>query len=80
MFRNEKLDFVDIITHPATHAQFVYLAAKYKVPVICQKPMAPDYETCKAMVSVCRDGGVPFMIHENFRWQPANRGVRQILD
>lgn len=80
MFQNEEFDFVDIITHPATHAQYVYLAAKYKVPVICQKPMAFNYETCKAMVAACKDSGVPFLIHENFRCQLPNRGVKQILD
>ena len=80
MLINEKLDFVDIITHTSTHAGYVYLAAKYKLPVICQKPMALDYETCKSMVQACMDHGVPFMIHENFRWQLPKRGVKQILD
>jgi predicted dehydrogenase len=32
---------VDIITSPETHARFVGLIAQRRVPVICQKPMAP---------------------------------------
>jgi predicted dehydrogenase len=80
LFRNEKLDFVDIITEVPAHASLVKLAAKYKVPVICQKPMAADFATCEAMVAVCREAGVPFSIHENFRWQAPMRALKAVLD
>jgi D-apiose dehydrogenase len=80
LFRNEELDFVDIITEVPAHAPLVQLAAKYKVPVICQKPMAGDYTTCQAMVAACHEAGVPFMIHENFRWQTPMRALKEVLD
>jgi D-apiose dehydrogenase len=80
MFQKEKLDFVDIITYPSAHLQSVLLAAKYKVPVICQKPIAFDLESCLAMQKACKDAGIPFYIHENYRWQQPKRGVREILD
>ena len=64
-----KPDFIDIITDVGTHAPFVRLAAERKVPVICQKPMAPDLSTAEGMVKTCRSAGVPFWIHENWRWQ-----------
>ena len=78
--KNEKLDFVDIITDVSTHKKFVMLAAKYKVPVICQKPMAEDYQTAKKMVEVCKEARVPLMIHENWRWQTPIRALKQKLD
>jgi predicted dehydrogenase len=80
LLRNEQLDFIDIITEIDAHADLVYLAAKYKVPVICQKPMAPDLETAERMVAACRDAGIPFFIHENFRWQSPIRAVKEALD
>jgi predicted dehydrogenase len=80
MFQREKLDFVEVITEVPGHAPLVLLAAKYKIPVICQKPMAADYETCQMMVQACREAGIPFMVHENFRWQTPMRAVKQILD
>ena len=80
MFQQEKLDFVEVITEVPGHAPLVLMAAKYKVPVICQKPMAADYETCQKMVQACRDAGIPFMIHENFRWQTPMRAVKKLLD
>ena len=79
LLRQEKLDFIDIITEIDAHALFVNLAAKYKVPVICQKPMAPDLATAESMVNNCREAGVPFFIHENFRWQTPIRAVKKAL-
>lgn len=80
MFQTEALDFVDIIAGVSAHAPLVSLAAQSKVPVICQKPMAPDYATCERMVQTCRQAGIPFLIHENFRWQPPMRAIKDFLD
>ena len=80
LMKNEELDFIDIITDVDTHAQFTALGAKYGVDVICQKPMAPDFETAKEMMEVCRKAGVRYYVHENYRWQPQFRRVKQILD
>jgi predicted dehydrogenase len=79
LFRREKLDFADIITDVGTHSDFVRLAARHGVPVICQKPMAPDYRTARHMVETCRKAGVPFSIHENWRWQRPIREVAKAL-
>jgi predicted dehydrogenase len=79
LLRNEKLDFVDIITEIDAHAPFVKLAAKYKLPVICQKPMAPDLAAAEEMVAACQKAGVPLFIHENWRWQTPIRALQQVL-
>ena len=42
--------------------------------------MAPDYETARKMVDTCRQAGIPFFVHENYRWQPQIRRVKEILD
>ena len=76
----EKLDFIDIITDVDTHGKFVHMAAERGLPVICQKPMAPNLETAEAMVSNCRKAGVPLFIHENWRWQTPIRAVKRALD
>ena len=69
LFRRERLDFVDIITDVDTHSHFVHLAAKHKVAVICQKPMAPSLKEAEKMVAACKKAGVWFAVHENWRWQ-----------
>lgn len=79
LLRREQVDFMDIITHEDAHAPLVELAAKYKIPVICQKPMAPDLETAEHMVEICRRAGIPLMIHENWRWQHPIRQFKRAL-
>ncbi len=80
LLRCENLDFVDIITAPWTHSRLVRLAAEHKLPVICQKPMGMSYAEAAEMVQICRHAGVPFLIHENWRWQTPIRQLKLILD
>lgn len=74
------IDVVDIITDVNTHAPLVSLAAHHHVSVICQKPMAPDYQTAVKIVAECRRMGVPFFVHENFRWQLPLRRLKAVID
>lgn len=81
LFEKEKPDFVDIITDVDTHSYFVELAIKHNIRhIICQKPMAPDFETAKKMVSLCRESGSKLYIHENYRWQAPVRRYKEIID
>ncbi len=76
----ERPDFVDIITPPETHLEAVRLAAERGIAIICQKPLAPTWDESVAVVEAARRAGVRFMVHENFRWQPWYREMRQLLD
>jgi predicted dehydrogenase len=76
----ERPDFVDIATRPDAHLELVRAAAGRGIHVICQKPMAPTWEDCLAMVEACEAAGVRLLMHENWRWQPWYRQVRRILD
>jgi len=80
LLKSHKLDFIDIITDVDTHEKFVELGARHGVDVICQKPMAPNWESAKNMVDVCRKAGVKYYVHENYRWQPQIRRIKEILD
>jgi predicted dehydrogenase len=80
LLKKENVDFVDIATNPFTLSRFVHLAAKYKVPVICQKPMAPSVAVAEKMVNVCRKARIPFYVHENWRWQAPIRRLKRELD
>lgn len=81
LLKNEDLDFVEIITDVDTHEHFTTLAVRHGIKnIICQKPMAPSYEAAKRMVDLCRQAGVNFYIHENYRWQAPVRRFKEILD
>jgi D-apiose dehydrogenase len=79
MFADGGFDFVDIATTVNSHRALVELAAKHKVPAICQKPFAPTLDDAKAMVAAAEMAGIPLMIHENFRWQTPILAVKAAL-
>jgi len=78
MIDREKPDFVDIITPPETHEEMCAYAAEKGVHIICQKPIAPALEECERIVANARSAGVRFMVHENWRWQPWYRKIKEI--
>lgn len=80
LLAREDLDFVDIATTPPTHRMMVELAAQAGVPAICQKPLAWDMDDAKAMVEAMESRGLPFMVHENFRFQYPMRRVKEVID
>src|SRR6185437_5047321 len=79
MFAHEPLDFVDIVTRSEWHLPLVRLAAGKGIPVICQKPIAPDWATAREIVETAESAGVPLMVHENWRWQPWYRVTHDML-
>jgi predicted dehydrogenase len=79
MLREQRLDFVDIVTDVNTHGTFVLMAAANGLPVICQKPMAASLSEATQMVTACRDAGVPMFVNENFRWQTPIRELKRVL-
>jgi predicted dehydrogenase len=80
MLDRERPDFADIATRPETHLALVRAAAKRRVHVICQKPMAPSTDDCIAMVETCEAARVRLVIHENWRWQPWYREVHRLAN
>jgi predicted dehydrogenase len=79
MLDREQLDFVDIVARVDTHLPLVRLAVQRRIPVICQKPIAPDWETALEIVDTAESAGVRLMVHENWRWQAWYRVVREMI-
>lgn len=74
-------DIVDIATPPDTHLPLIRaaLAARPRL-VICQKPFCGGLAGARATVAEAAAAGVPLAVHENFRFQPWYRRIREILD
>lgn len=77
MLRDGSLDFVDVVTQAHTHLPLIELAARYGVPAICQKPLAPSLQEARAIVDACEAADTPLMVHENFRWQTPVRDLKE---
>ena len=80
LLRRESVDFVDLCTNPFSLPDFVRMMAAHKMPVISQKPMAPSVAIGEELVGACRQAGIRYLIHENWRWQRPIRQLKQALD
>lgn len=75
-----KPDIVDVITPPETHLESVKIAAKLGIDVICQKPFGENLEQAQEMTAIAEQAGIKLIIHENFRFMPWFRKIKQLLD
>jgi D-apiose dehydrogenase len=80
MLDREKLDFVDIATTMESHAELVGMAAARNLPTIVQKPLAPTWKDCVAIVERCKAARIPFMVHENTRFLTPVRRAREVIE
>jgi D-apiose dehydrogenase len=80
MIERERLDAVDVVTRPETHALLVGLAAERGCHVTCQKPLAASLADAGAIVQRCDQSGVRFMVTEMWRYLPWFREMRRWLD
>ncbi|MBX2873197.1 MAG: Gfo/Idh/MocA family oxidoreductase [Saprospiraceae bacterium] len=80
MLDEEQPDFIDIITPPAFHLLICQEAMARGIAIICQKPLVPTLEEAEQLLAAAKAAGVPFMVHENFRFQPWFREIRSLLD
>ena len=79
MFRQQKLDLVDIVTRVETHRDVVGQAIRHRIPTIVQKPFGPDLAACRAMADEARKAGIFLAVHENFRFQVPMRKIAELL-
>jgi predicted dehydrogenase len=75
-----KIDLVDIATRMDTHRELAAVAAERGVAAVVQKPLAPTWEECVAIVEKAKRHGAWLAIHENFRFSTAMRNVKKVLD
>ena len=79
MIDSAKPDFVDIVTSPQSHPELIDFAAARGMPAIVQKPMALEFADARRMVDAMTKAKLPFMVHENFRFQAPIVAVGEIV-
>jgi predicted dehydrogenase len=73
------LGLVDIATRMDTHRALVELALHHRVPIVVQKPLAPDWTEAVAIVDAARQAGLFLAVHENFRFQAPMRAIAALI-
>lgn len=80
MIDAEKPDFIDVVTRPSSHLEITQHAAENGVAIICQKPLASTVSEARRLVAVTEQTGSPLMVHDNFRFQPWYREIKELLN
>ena len=68
MLAETELDAVDIAAPREMHAPLVRLAAAKRLPVLCQKPLAPNLQEATELAAEV-EGLTRLMVHENWRFR-----------
>jgi predicted dehydrogenase len=80
MMAESKPDFIDICTPPDSHLDYTKLCVDARIPLLCQKPLAPTWEECVELVQYAEERKVPMMVNENWRWQAWYREIKAIIE
>jgi predicted dehydrogenase len=76
----DKLDFVDIATPPAHHAEIAHAAFDRGLHVLCEKPMATSVEEAAGMLRHAQDARRVYFPCHNYKHAPVVKAVRGVLD
>ena len=75
-----QVDVVDVCTPPGTHAEIVEAAAQAGKAILCEKPLAADYDGALRAVRAVRRAGVRNAICFNYRRLPALSLMKRMID
>ncbi len=74
-------DILDIILPPPGHAAAIRKALASGVrSIICQKPFCTSLQEALEITELAEAAGIPLVVHENFRFQPWYRRIKEELD
>lgn len=76
----DDIGLVDICTPNDLHAEIAIRAARAGKAVLCEKPLARDLPEAQEMLQAVEEAGIPHMICFNYRFFPAVRLARQLID
>lgn len=80
LVEDPRVEVVDVCTPDDRHAAPALAALKAGKHVICEKPLAMSVEEARAMAEAARASGVKHMLCHNYRFLPAVRLARQLVE
>jgi predicted dehydrogenase len=73
------VDLVSIVTPPATHAEMTMAALDAGKAVLCEKPMAMNFEEAARMRDRARESGLFAHLDHELRFLPARQRMREMI-
>ncbi|MEM9320152.1 MAG: Gfo/Idh/MocA family oxidoreductase [Pseudomonadota bacterium] len=80
MLATTKPDILDIAVPPEGHAEAIATGLDHgPSAIICQKPFCTSLAEAERMTTIAQRAGIRLIVHENFRFQPWYRTIREAL-
>jgi predicted dehydrogenase len=81
MLEATRPDLVDLVVPPTEHLAIIRscIAGGVKT-IICQKPFCQNLDEAQLAMQAADEAGVELVIHENFRFQPWYRRMKEAID
>ncbi len=76
----EKIDYIDICTWTASHAECVIAAAEAGIDVMCEKPTCDTLENAAKMRDAVKKNNVRFMLAVPLRYGNKTKYIRKLVD
>jgi predicted dehydrogenase len=80
VLKDKDIDAVVLATPHSMHAEQIVAAAKAGKHVFTEKPLGLDRESSERAVAACAERGVTLAVGYNWRFQPALREIRRMLE
>lgn len=81
MIRETRPDILDIIAPPGVQAEMIRLGIAQGVPtIICQKPFCGSLAEAEAVTQEAETANIRLIVHENFRFMPWYRLLKQVIE
>tara|TARA_B100000686_G_C16747652_1_gene950483 strand:- start:732 stop:1997 length:1266 start_codon:yes stop_codon:yes gene_type:complete len=80
MLYQSDIDVLDIVTDTRTHHKFAIEAMESGVNVMTEKPMGVTLKACRQMMDSRKKNNVKLAVAENYRRDPMNRLVKELID
>ncbi|MBP7401550.1 MAG: Gfo/Idh/MocA family oxidoreductase [Clostridia bacterium] len=80
LVRRDDIDLIDITTPSNFHKEIAIAAAENGKAVFCEKPLALNLEDAREILAAVRKAGVKHQIGFNYRFAPAIRLAKQMID
>lgn len=80
LLEREDIDLIDINAPSNAHKEIVLAAVRAGKAIFCEKPLALTLADAREMLKAVEDAGVPHMVGFNYRFAPAVRLAKKLVE
>lgn len=80
LLSSDKIDALYIATPNSEHVDLCIEAAKSGKHIICEKPLAPDFESAEKMVNACKENNVALLEGFSYQFHTQHKKLKEFVN